>query len=254
MTVTLAPKAGLALAAAALLLAGCSGGGDTGNATANAADAAGAAAIAPPAGSDWTTTVSETPEGGFVMGNPNAPVKVVEYLSITCSHCAAFAAEGFPTLRDTYIKKGTVSLEVRNYVRDPIDVTAALITRCNGPAPYFQLTEQVLAAQAGIFEKAQAVPQAEFQKIGAMQPAEQFKTLSKMVGLDQFARQRGIGEQKAEACLGDKAALDKLVAMQKYANDEIKLQGTPTFILNGNMLQNTGTWDQLEPALKAAGA
>lgn len=245
----IASTSGLALAALALTLAGCD---KKAEAPTNAA-APGAGPIAAPAGQDWTATVSTTPDGGFVMGNPNAPVKLVEYLSLTCSHCAAFAKEAFAPLRDGYVKKGTVSFEVRNYVRDPIDVAAALVSRCGGTEPYFAMTEQVLAGQAALFEKAQAIPQPEFQKMGTLPPSEQFKALAKAVGIDQFARQRGVGEGKLNECLGDKAALDKLVAMQKYANDTIKIVGTPTFILNGKTLENIGTWDALEPLLKQAG-
>ena len=99
----------------------------------------------------WLSAEGETPS------RPAAPVKLVEYASYTCPHCAAFAKEAFAPLRDGYVKKGTVSFEVRNYVRDPIDVTAALATRCNGTEPYFQMTEQVLASQAGMFEKVQKI-------------------------------------------------------------------------------------------------
>ena len=242
----------LALGAAALTLAGCNSGAD--NATTAANGAAPAAAVAPPAGQDWASVVSATPDGGFVMGNPNAPVKLVEYLSLTCPHCAEFTEKGFAKLRDDYVKKGTVSLEARNYVRDPIDVTASLISRCQGPGAYFSMTEQALQQQAALFDKAQSIAPAEAQRVSALPPSEQFKAFARLLGLDQFAKQRGIPEAKMDSCLGDTAALDKLVAMQKYANETVKIPGTPAFILNGTLLPNAGTWEQLEPQLKAAGA
>jgi protein-disulfide isomerase len=241
----------LVVSAAALIVTGCEKSADNAAAPANGATAA---AAAPAAGEDWTTTVSATPEGGFVMGNPNAPVKLVEYLSLTCPHCAEFTRDGFPQLRDQYVKKGTVSVEVRNYVRDPIDVTTSLITRCQGPAAYFSMTDQALAAQAATLAKAQALAPAELQRVGGMPPTEQFKAFARMLGLDQFAKQRGVSEAKMDSCLSDTAALDKLVEMQKYANETVKIPGTPAFILNGQLLQAAGTWEQLEPQLKAAGA
>ena len=237
-------------AVAALALAGCEQGADksAGNATGKTGP------IAAPAGQDWTTTVSQTPEGGFLMGNPDAPVKLVEYVSLTCSHCAEFARQAFVPLRDQYVKKGTVSFELRNYVRDPVDVAASLVTRCNGAEPYFQMTEQLLAAQGDILEKASAMSQAEYQRLGTMQPAEQFAEVARATGIDQFARQRGIGDEKLQQCLSDKAALDKLVEMQQVANNEIKIQGTPTFLINGKIVENAGTWTLLEPKLREAGA
>lgn len=240
----------LALGAAALALAACNKGAENATAPANGSSAA---AVTPPAGQDWTQVVSATPEGGMVMGNPNAPVKLVEYLSLTCPHCAEFAETGYPKLQD-YVRKGTLSLEMRNYVRDPIDVTATLVTRCNGPQTYFAMTEQALAQQQQIMTKAQALPPAELQRLQSAQPADQFKALAAMLGIDQFAKQRGVPQTKLDQCFADKPALDQLVAMQKTANEIPNFPGTPTFLLNGNMLQNAGTWELLEPQLKAAGA
>ena len=244
------PLLGIATASIALVLAGC---GDKADDATAANTTAPATAVAPPAGSDWTMTVSQTPDGGFIMGNPDAPVKLVEYLSLTCSHCAEFASKAFAPLRDGYIKKGTVSFEIRNYVRDPIDVSAALVTRCNGAEPYFQMTEQMLAGQGELLAKAQTMSQAQFEQIGKLPPADQFRAIAAAVGIDQFARQRGVGADKINQCLGDKAALDKLVEMQKFANEQLKLEGTPTFLINGAVVPNIGTWEALKPHLDQAG-
>src|SRR3546814_20886474 len=80
---------------------------------------AGAAAPAPQAG-DWTRTVTQTAAGSFVMGNPAAPVKLIEYLSYTCPHCAAFTAESADVLRGRMVKSGKVSLEMRNAERGEV--------------------------------------------------------------------------------------------------------------------------------------
>ena len=92
-----------------------------------------------PARTDWTRVVAATPAGGFVLGNPKAKVKLVEFGSLTCPHCRAFDEEGVPTLLGKYVKSGQVSWEFRNYVRDAADVTAALIARCNGARGFFPL-------------------------------------------------------------------------------------------------------------------
>lgn len=240
----------LALGAAALALAGCDKG--AGN-SATAANQSAGAPVAAPAGGDWTTVVSATPDGGFLMGNPNAKVKLVEYLSLTCPHCKDFEEHGFPKLRDQYIKKGTVSLEARNYVRDPIDMTATLVSRCGGAEPYFAMTEQTFAQQADIFDKMQKLPQDQIQKLQTQPPAEQFKALASLLGIDTFAKQRGIPQSKLDACFNDQMSVNKLVEMQKKANDE-QIPGTPAFFINGKLLDNVGTWEQLEPKLKEAGA
>ena len=224
-----------------------SGGGDAPASTVQITQAS------PPPGGTWADVTNATSAGGFMMGDPNAKVKLVEYMSLTCPHCKDFEEHGFPKLRDQYVKKGTVSLEVRNYVRDPIDMTASLVTRCGGPDPYFAMTEQTFAQQADIFDKMQKLPQDQIAKLQTQPPAAQFKALAALLGIDTFAKQRGIPQEKLDACFNDQAAVDKLVAMQKKANDQ-QIPGTPAFFLNGELLQSVGTWDQLEPKLKEAGA
>jgi protein-disulfide isomerase len=240
----------LALGAATLALAACNQATDN---KAGAANGSAAAAVAPPAGQDWTQVVSETPEGGFRMGNPNARVKLVEYASLTCGHCAEFSESGGPKLQE-YVKKGTVSLEIRDYLRSPFDALLVLTTRCQGPGSYFALTEQALAQQNAFLGKAQNIDNATAARLQGLAPADQFKELARVIGADQFAKQRGISEAKLDACLSDKASLDKLVEMQKYANETAQIPGTPAFIMNGQLLQNAGTWETLEPQLRAAGA
>ncbi len=78
------------------------------------------ATIAPPAGKAWAEVVTKTPEGGYRMGNPEAPIKLIEYGSLTCSHCAEFAHEAMAELRDSFVASGRVSFEMRNFVRDGI--------------------------------------------------------------------------------------------------------------------------------------
>src|SRR5436309_16013442 len=71
---------------------------------------------APPAvHRDWSLVAVRTPEGGVRIGNPAAPVKLVEYGSITCPHCAAFSAEAAAALRASYVGPGRVSWEYRHY-------------------------------------------------------------------------------------------------------------------------------------------
>ena len=103
---------------------------------------------APPrAGRDWTQTVVATPEGGMLMGNPNAKVKLVEYGSLTCPHCREFDETGSEPLINTYVKSGQVSYEFRNYVRDAFDLAATLIARCNGPKGFFPLARSLYKDQ-----------------------------------------------------------------------------------------------------------
>lgn len=212
------------------------------------------AAATAPAGTEWTTTVVETADGGMRMGNPNAPIKLVEYASMSCSHCADFSAAASEPLKAKYIATGKVSYELRNYVRDPLDMTATLVARCGGPGPFFPMTEQLFTQQRSWFETMQKVSPAEQQAMGALPADKQFARVSELLGLADFARQRGLTGERLNACFANNGEIDKLVKMRDRANEELNLPGTPAFLINGQLLTNAGTWELLEQQLKGAGA
>lgn len=245
------PALALAVSAAALTLAGCNKAGDTNG----AAPADGnVAAVAPPAGQTWTATIAKTPEGGMMMGNPNAPIKLVEYGSRTCPHCAKFDAEGLPPLRDKYVASGKVSYEFRDYpVHGPIDVPAILLGHCVEPATFFPLLDQMMRNQEQFLNKMSSLDQAKLTAI-QNQPTKLATTLAEDLGYIDFMKQHGVPEDKARACLNDQAALEQIAKSTQEANAKYNISGTPTFILNGKVLQDTGEWPQVEQALKAAGA
>lgn len=247
----------LLLGAASLALTGCGeGGGKAGGGTAASAGENAAAAVSP-AGTDWTTTVVATPEGGMRMGNPDAPVKLVEFASMTCSHCRDFSAESNPALYERYVKSGQVSFEFRNFVTNQIDVVASLLARCGGPQPFFKLTEQMFANQDEMLNRVQA---GAAQLAAAEQaPGQQtFVKVAEVAGLDKFVGMRGIPAAKANACLTNEAELNRLVEMNAAAAKQYKLPGTPSFLINGQLVEGTpagsSIWTHLESKLKEAGA
>lgn len=238
----------LAALAVALALAGCDKAANGNGSAASTSDP-----IAAPAGAKWSETFATTPDNGMLMGNPNAPVKLVEYGALTCSHCAEFAEKSAVPLK-AMIDRGTVSYEFRNFLLNVLDVPAALLARCAGPGPFFPISDQLFATQAEWLGKAQSIPPAEQQSWGAL-PAEQLAPiLANKLGLDTFVQARGIGSEKAKACLADKSAIDALGKISERGTNEFKITGTPTFLINGSVVPETATWELLEPKLKAAGA
>lgn len=208
-------------------------------------------AASTPSAKDWTKTVVVTPEGGYRMGNPKAAVTLVEYGSLTCPHCADFTAKSAPVLIGQYVKSGKLSFEFRNFVRDPVDLTAALLSRCSTPAAYFKLNDQLFANQTTMIEQMQKTPQPELEKMGKLQPAELLPALAKVTGLDRFVAARGISETQARSCLTNKAAQDQLIAIRTQAIDKYKLSGTPTFLLNGQTVDGVFDWPSLQTKLQA---
>lgn len=232
----------------ALGLAAC---GKKDDAAGGAATGAPIAKIAPPAGKAWTDVVATTPDGGYRMGNPDAPLKLIEYGSLTCPHCAEFSEKGFPKLRDDYVASGRVSIEFRNFVRDKFDTTMAMLTHCGSPETFFPLTEQVFANQKDIFaglEEVQKDP-----ALATMTDARLFQMLGAKAGLIDFFAARGISKDQANACLGNVKTAESLANGVQKAVDEYNITGTPSFILNGKNLE-VATWESLEPMLQNDGA
>ncbi len=198
---------------------------------------------------DWTRTIATTPAGSYVMGNPRAKVKLVEYLSLTCSHCAAFAAEGMPVLKRDYIARGLVSLEVRNAVRDGFDLAGVLLSRCAGPAGYFPASERILTTQAVWLPKAQA-----YLNANAAPPADQgaaaLIAMARAAGFDRAVP--GVPPARVPACLTDRRQTAVVTAMVDEAFGKRQIPGTPTFLMNGALLPDTSNWATLQPKLAAA--
>ena len=128
--------------------------------------------IAAPKGGDWTQMVTQTPQGSFLMGNPDAKVKLIEYGSMTCPHCREFDENGAAELINTYVKSGQVSYEFRNYVRDPFDLTATLIARCNGASTFFPLTRALFEDQPKWVAKVQEAPPAQLEQMQSLPPQQ----------------------------------------------------------------------------------
>jgi protein-disulfide isomerase len=240
----------LFLASAALLATACNA--EKGAATANGDVEVTAKPVPAPNNGDWSTVVAATAEGGFVMGNPNAKVKLVEFGSLTCPHCAEFEEKGGNNLVNDYVKKGLVSWEFRNFVRDPFDMTATLLARCGGEASFFGLTRNLFADQRDWVGKIQAADPAKVQGLQSLPPAQQFSTIADLGGLKQYAAMRGVPRAKGEQCLANETEINKLVQMNSDAVSTYNIPGTPTFLINGEVVDKTATWELLEPKIKEA--
>ncbi|HEX4694292.1 DsbA family protein [Sphingomonas sp.] len=239
------------LAALPLLLVTACGGGDA-NTTAPAGSVA---AVKPPAGKNWLETVSKTPEGGFRMGNPDAPLKLVEYGSRACPYCGMFDAEGFPVLKSDYIATGKVSYEFREYpIHGALDLAPILLGQCTGDtATFFPLLDQMFKNQETLLQNEQAVS-ARVQAMPNPTPNQVATAYAEGLGYIDFMKQRGLPEDKARACLNDPAGIKRITDQAKFAEDKFQVNSTPTFILNDVKLDSVDTWAKLKAVLAQRGA
>ena len=245
-------------AAAVLALAGCSKGASQNNDAGIPGNDTSTVTVTqanPPPGGTWADVVNQTSDG-YVMGNPNAKVKLIEIGSLSCPHCQKFEEEGSPILINNYVKTGKVSWEFRPYIiHGAIDVAANLLIRCNGVKTFFPLSQALYKDQPIWMAKLEAAPQDKLQQIQALPPNQSFLQMASLLGLQDWFAARGVPQAKSNACLTDQKAIEAEV--QKSANvnnDYPDFEGTPTFIINGQMFPNppVGDWQALKPKLDAA--
>lgn len=211
------------------------------------------APIAAPAGKSWTDTIAKTEEGGYRLGNPEAPIKLIEYGALSCSHCAEFAKEGFAAIRDKYVSSGRVSYELRFFMLNPYDVPASLLATCGSTEAVVPLSEQFWAWQPNMFQNVQALGDEKLNAIGALPPPRQIPAVAEAAGMTEFFASRGIARDQANACLADTARAKALADQTEAATKQFNVTGTPTFIINGSNVGSMG-WTELETKLRQAGA
>jgi protein-disulfide isomerase len=231
------------------LLAGCKQAPPPPGNTAAAVTANVAATV--PGGRDWASVVTRTVETGYRMGNPAAPVQLVEFGSRTCPHCAAFAASGMQPLVEKYVRTGKVSYEFRDWLRDGGDVSAALIGRCKGAEGFFPLLAAQFAYQPHIFAKEASQTKAMAEAVTKAPESQQAYILAGQIGYLDFVKTQGIDDARARACLADMPTAEAIGKMNARADDEYKLDGTPTFLIDGKKVDAVG-WPELEADLQAA--
>ncbi len=238
----------LVSAVAVVTLSACGGSGEQGSLKGDPV-----AAVAPPAGKQWVEVVTKTEDGGYLFGNPDAKVKLMEFASLTCHVCADFSNQSKEELTEKYINTGKVSYEFRNYVRDPYDLIAAQIIRCGADEAVLGLTEQFFVWQPTLLEKGQAMDEAKLKEFDALPESERNFAVAEYLGIIDFFAERGVSRDQAKTCLADKAAMEKLAKKTGEYNKNYSISGTPTFYLNGNKIDFTA-WQQVKGKLQEAGA
>lgn len=204
-----------------------------------------AASSAAPAKGNWLTTITVTDNGAHVIGNPAATNKVVEYLSYTCGHCADFEAKEAPAFKTQYVATGKASLEIRNYVLNAYDLTAAMLARCGGKERFFGNQKHLMATQRiwlGNTGKVSAATKAKLQ-------AEDYHGFMAgayaELGLGPIMQQRRITPAQAKLCLADKAALQAVIEMTD-AGAALGVQGTPSFMIDGILQDHVHNFAELK--------
>lgn len=199
----------------------------------------------------WQSRVVAQPNGAYAMGNPAAKVKLVEYLSYTCPHCAQFVGAASKELKGGHVARGQVHLEFRNAVRDRYDFAAALLARCGGASRFFGNSDAIMAAQPQWLARVQAFETASGETVGKMEPNEGLKAVVRGVGLDTVMKARGFTPAQIDACIVSKPDQERVLAMTNEAWRTRQIKGTPSFMINGQLVEGSN-WPAIKPQLTAA--
>lgn len=171
-----------------------------------------------------------TGPGDFSMGSADARVKLVEYASFTCPHCANFHEKVFGQLKADYIDTGKVHFTLREVYFDRYGLWAALIARCGGEMKYFGIHDRLFAKQ-----KEWAASE------DPMQVVENLKTIGRSAGLEDAAM---------DACLNDTANAEALIKQFQTNFEADGVEGTPTLFVNGTKYSNMA-YEDLKAILDA---
>lgn len=145
-----------------------------------------------------------------VLGDPDAPVTLIEYSSMTCPHCARFHTDVLPQIKAQYIDTGKVKLVLRDFPLNQPALVAAQIAHCLPDDRYFGFVDVV------------------FQTQDAWARSE-----DPTAALTRTARLAGLSETQVDACLADKALEERIVESRFKGSDTFEISSTPTFIING---------------------
>ncbi len=208
---------------------------------------------------DWTRVATQTASGSFVIGNPKAKVKQIEYLSYTCPHCAHFSEESSAVLKGKYVRSGSTSVELRHAIRDKLDLAAAVVARCTGTAGFSATTDAIFAAQGEWGPRGDQFERINGNRMALYSESARLRALANGSGLTDIGRAKGLSDAALDACFANTAELLKIAVMTDASWKAINAAagpeggGTPSFVVNGKPHTKT-EWAGLDTALRAAGA
>lgn len=205
-------------------------------------------ALAPAPKANWTATVSRTPGDAHLLGNPAARVKLVEYVSYTCSHCADFEVQAGSEIAMGFIKPGTGSMEFRPFFRNQIDIAATLMAYCGAPSRFMGNHAALLRGQKGWLGPVTVGQQKRWESLGF---APRMRAIASDLKLYDLFIRRGYNRTDLDICLANEGLARRISSENQTAESVMGIQGTPTFLLNDRLI-DAGDWRSLRPYLAAA--
>jgi len=166
----------------------------------------------------------------MVLGDPAAPIEIIEYASMTCPHCATFHRETLPELKQAYIDAGKAKLVFREFPLDRLALAAAAVARCAGEERYFSFIDVLFETQ------------------------ERWATAEDPIGtIKQIVHMGGLEPGMVDSCLADQEVIDGILAVRLAGDEQYDIESTPSFIIGGEVHSGSLTFEELDALLQAAG-
>lgn len=188
-----------------------------------------ATTVADGADPSFQTAIAIQPED-IGMGDPNAPIKLVEYASAGCGHCAAFHVNTMPEIKKNWVDAGKVYYVLRDFPLDDLAAGASMIARCLPKEGFYPFMDILFRNQAF------------WHGPGVQNPLE---------ALTELSRRAGLSREKVESCLNDKATLARIQKSRDDAQKFLKVNSTPTMFINGERVQGAAAYSEFDAKFKA---
>ncbi len=198
-------------------------------------------------GKAWHAEVART-ERGHIIGNPEAEAALIEFISYTCTDCAAFARQGEGALDLALLAPGHLTLEVRPVIRNALDLTISLLVQCGEPSGFKDRHRMFLMRQDTWLSKAQSAPAGQRAIWERGGPTARLNA-AQALDFDDMLIARGVPRVEINRCLRDNRAAQALIENGDADGEEFENLAVPSFALDGELLANVHTWDALYPVI-----
>ena len=206
------------------------------------------AGIAGAATKNWNTHVVRA-DGAHVMGNPKAKRVLTEFVSYTCPHCGDFARVGDEALKLAHVGPGKLRLEIRHIVRDPVDLTVAMLAWCGDPAKFPRNHTAFMLAQPRFLSVARSTTASQRKRWASGDLPTRTRAVASDLGFYAIMEGRGYRRSDIDKCLADTARANALASNSERDSKRYNVAGTPSFALDGQLLPEVHDWPSLEKRL-----
>lgn len=162
--------------------------------------------------------------GDVIKGDPDAPVTIIEYASLTCPHCSSFHVNAYPTIEADYIDTGKAKLIMREIYFDKFGLWSSAIARCGGEQAFYPMIDMFLANQREWYSA----------HVNAYRETSNSGPI--LEEMRKIGREAGLSNERMNACLEDREYFERLVADFQETSGADAVRSTPTFFINGDQV------------------